>query len=161
MLVRDLGGGTKKNEFLNSNAGMCWDIFRTFCLLRKHRNPRTELKQVSGKQEPAGTSFRSFYCCLAPHLQTVVLSRGSGCLLLCCKALMAASVSSPVCCRHHSGFLARNIPIPLSGFRIQDRSLVDHNSVASKITQTHKLIKISLFSMAVGFFPVCKDHLGE
>lgn len=126
--------------------------FKTFCFLRNHRNPRTELKQLSGKQEPAGTSFRSFYCCIAPHLQTVVLSRSSGCLLLCCKRLLAASVSSPVCCRHHNDFLTRNIPIPLSGFRVHTRSLVDHNSIASKITQTHKLMKISLFSMAVGSF---------
>lgn len=142
----------KKNDFfLTPRREYIRIYFKAFCFLRKHRNPRTELKQISGKQEPAGTSFRSFYGCIAPHPQTVVLSRSSGCLLLCCRALNAASVSSPVCCRHHNGFPTRNIRIPLSGFRVQARCLVDHNSVASKTTQ-NKLMKISLFSMAVGSF---------
>lgn len=100
----------RKNTFLTPMRECIRIYFKTFCFLRKHRNPRIELKQISWKQEPAGTSFRSFYCCIAPHLQTVVLSRGSGCLMLWCKALIAASVNSPVRCRHHNGFLARNIP---------------------------------------------------
>lgn len=135
--------------------------FKTFCFLRKHRNPRTELKQVSGKQEPAGTSFRSFCCCIAPHPQTVVLSRSSGCLLLCCRALNAASVSSLVCCRHHNGFLTRNIPIPLSGFRVQARSLVDHNPVASKTTQNTQTNENIFVFHGSGVLPGCKDHLGD